>query len=209
MQPTHQALFDSHCHLQDDRLPGLQHLLQEAAAAGVTGMSCNGCWQEDWERVAALAAAAAELQAAASPTGSDHQQPTIILNFGLHPWWVPRRSPDWLQRLRRMLEAHPSAGLGEVGNKLHLGSWWLPGDLSLTPACLLYCTRRAFLRLCGINAACGHAQPVDTACNQPPASWCSVGLTEGRAPPPAAGRSSWKPLRRSCGWVRSCVGRCR
>ncbi|KAL4447365.1 hypothetical protein ABPG77_007398 [Micractinium sp. CCAP 211/92] len=115
MQPTQQALFDAHCHLQDERLPALQHVLQESAAAGVTYLSCNGCWQEDWERVAAAAAAAAEPPLAEGPHGSVHQQPSVIPNFGLHPWWVPRRSHDWLQRLRRMLEAHPSAGLGECG----------------------------------------------------------------------------------------------
>lgn len=117
MQPTQHSLFDAHCHLQDGRLPAMQHVLQEAAAAGVTHLSCNGCWQEDWERVAAAATPApGELPPAASPQGSDHQQPIIVLNFGLHPWWVPQRSPDWLRQLRQMLEAFPSAGLGEVGS---------------------------------------------------------------------------------------------
>ncbi len=123
MQPTQQALFDAHCHLQNERLPALQHVLQESAAAGVTYLSCNGCWQEDWERVAAAAAAAAEPALAEGPHGSVHQQPIVVPNFGLHPWWVPRRSHDWLQRLRHMLEAHPSAGLGEVSSGWPAGVW--------------------------------------------------------------------------------------
>lgn len=93
-------LFDAHCHLQDDRLPGsLDEVLQEAAANGVQQVACNGCWQDDWQAVAAAAAA----------------HPAVVPNFGLHPWWVPRRSPDWLEQLRRFLETHPQAGLGEVG----------------------------------------------------------------------------------------------
>lgn len=98
-------LFDAHCHLQDERLTGqasgrsLDAVLSEAAAAGVRQLACNGCWQEDWPAVAAAAAA---------------HPGTVVPNFGLHPWWVPRRSADWLQQLRRMLEAQPHAGLGEV-----------------------------------------------------------------------------------------------
>ncbi|KAL4443511.1 hypothetical protein ABPG75_011248 [Micractinium tetrahymenae] len=115
MNTTQQPLFDAHCHLQDQRLPALQHVLQEAAAAGVTHLSCNGCWPDDWERVAAAAAAASVPPAAADQQCQAQLQPAIIPNFGLHPWWVPRRSPDWLGRLRCMLEAHPSAGLGECG----------------------------------------------------------------------------------------------
>lgn len=99
-------LFDAHCHLQDERLSGqasgrsLEEVLSEAAAAGVRQVSCNGCWQEDWAAVAAAAAA---------------HPGTIVPSFGLHPWWVPSRSPDWLQQLRRLLEQHLHAGLGEVG----------------------------------------------------------------------------------------------
>lgn len=87
---------------QDDRLAAghtLDHLLSEAAAAGVRTLAVCGCWQEDWGRVAAAAAA---------------HPAAIVPNFGLHPWWVPRRSPDWLQQLRAALQEHPHAGLGEV-----------------------------------------------------------------------------------------------
>ena len=87
--------------VQDERLgpSSLEEVLQEAADGGVQQLACNGCWQEDWGRVAALAAL--------HPTA-------IVPNFGLHPWWLGQRSPDWLQQLRSMLEEHPSAGLGEV-----------------------------------------------------------------------------------------------
>ena len=89
--------------MQDERLPQEEHelheILEEAAAAGEQQVACNGCWQEDWGRVAAIAA---------------RHPAAVVPNFGLHPWWVPRRSPDWLKRLRQMLEQHPHAGLGEV-----------------------------------------------------------------------------------------------
>lgn len=93
------ALVDAHCHLQDERLPdSLEAIIAEAAETGVQQLVCNGCWQEDWGRVAAAAARSA----------------AVLPQFGLHPWWVARRSPDWLQRLRQALVAHPHAGLGEV-----------------------------------------------------------------------------------------------
>ncbi len=129
-------LFDAHCHLQDQRLSGeasgrsLDAVLSEAAEAGVHQLACNGCWQEDWGAVAA---------AAAAHPGS------VVANFGLHPWWVGRRSSEWLQQLRQMLEQHPHAGLGEVGawvawERPDVGCWplelwgreclpWLPANL--------------------------------------------------------------------------------
>ena len=86
--------------VQDERMPGsLQSVLEEAAASGVQQLACNGCWQEDWGRVAAAA--------------RSHPL-AVVANFGLHPWWVPQRSHDWLQQLRRMLVEHPQACLGEV-----------------------------------------------------------------------------------------------
>lgn len=68
---TQPRLFDAHCHLQDPRLAAqgpLDALIEEAAAAGVHQLACNGCWQEDWGHVAAAAAA--------------HPQ-AVLANFGL------------------------------------------------------------------------------------------------------------------------------
>ncbi|KAL3138173.1 hypothetical protein ABBQ38_005399 [Trebouxia sp. C0009 RCD-2024] len=36
-------------------------------------------------------------------------------NFGLHPWFLEGRSDNWLENLRKQLEALPNAGLGECG----------------------------------------------------------------------------------------------
>lgn len=93
-------VYDAHCHLQDDRLAaeGLPGVLADAAASGVTRYACNGCSEEDWEKVLEIARA----------------HPGVSPNLGLHPWWVAGRSPGWLDRLRELLVANPRAGLGEV-----------------------------------------------------------------------------------------------
>ena len=105
-------LFDAHCHLQ-------AHChLRKAAEVGVAALACNGCWQDDWARVAELCADGGGSSggggASSSGSSSGAALPTVVPNFGLHPWWVARRSPDWLERLRAALLAHPTAGLGEV-----------------------------------------------------------------------------------------------
>jgi TatD DNase family protein len=42
--------------------------------------------------------------------------PFIVPQFGLHPWWSGEERPeDWLDRLRQLLLAHPSSGVGEIG----------------------------------------------------------------------------------------------
>lgn len=77
----------------------LLELLEEVASAGVQRLALNGCWQGDWGMVLELA----------------HAHPgRLVPNVGLHPWWVHRRSPDWLQQLRALLLDNPSCGLGEV-----------------------------------------------------------------------------------------------
>jgi Tat protein secretion system quality control protein TatD with DNase activity len=45
-------LFDSHCHLQDERLAAdLDGVLRRAAAAGVRGCMCCGSAEADWAAV--------------------------------------------------------------------------------------------------------------------------------------------------------------
>lgn len=92
-------LYDCHLHLQDERFAGqLEAVLGRAATAGVARMFCNGTREEDWPRLLALARA----------------HPAIVPFFGLHPWFVADRSPEWLDRLREYLALRP-AGLGEIG----------------------------------------------------------------------------------------------
>ncbi len=101
-------LFDAHCHLQDARLQaGWPAVLRRAAAAGVAGVNCCGCTEDDWPTVAELARGR---EAAAA------QRPGVMIfpSFGLHPCHVNGRSPDWLRQLEEVLMAQP-AGIGEIG----------------------------------------------------------------------------------------------
>lgn len=91
--------FDAHCHLQDPRLaPYLNGVLNRARAAGVGRLHVNATSECDWNAVAALADAHSE----------------IICSFGIHPWFLDGRSPDWLVQLRSRL-SHRPAGIGEIG----------------------------------------------------------------------------------------------
>lgn len=92
-------LVDAHCHLQDGFLRhGLEPALIRARAAGVRMMCCNGTHEGDWRYVLGL--------------GRSH--PDICVSLGLHPWYVDERGPDWLDRLRELVAAHP-VGVGEIG----------------------------------------------------------------------------------------------
>lgn len=48
-------------------------MLGDAAAQGICRLSCNGCFEGDWDRV---------LQLVRGQPGH------VVANFGLHPWWV-------------------------------------------------------------------------------------------------------------------------
>ena len=97
---TPPPLFDAHNHLHDARLlPWRAEILAGLPALGVCGAVVNGTREEDWADVASLAAAT----------------PWVIPSFGLHPWHVNTRSPAWKDRLTAMLDAHPGAGVGEIG----------------------------------------------------------------------------------------------
>jgi TatD DNase family protein len=91
--------FDAHNHLQDERFGGEQaSLLATAAAAGVSRMVVNGAGESDWPDVLRLA----------------QQSPLVLPSFGVHPWYVHQRSPDWPAALIRHLDAVPSV-VGEIG----------------------------------------------------------------------------------------------
>jgi TatD DNase family protein len=93
-------LFDTHCHLQDERiLPQAAGIIARAKTAGVTHMLCCGTQESDWDAVAGLA--------------KEHHG--IIPAFGLHPWFVKTRSEKWLEHLESLLIAHPESALGEIG----------------------------------------------------------------------------------------------
>jgi len=91
------VFFDAHNHLQALRFGGQQAGLL-AECPEVARMVVNGCSEEDWPAVAALAEA--------------HRQ--VLPSFGYHPWCIHERSDHWESELNRMLDAHPAA-VGEIG----------------------------------------------------------------------------------------------
>ena len=93
------ALYDAHNHLQDERFGNRQaELLELCRLEGVTAMVVNGSCEEDWPAVEDLA----------------RNHPEVLPSFGYHPWYIGRRSPVWLERLREQLDRIPSA-VGEIG----------------------------------------------------------------------------------------------
>ncbi len=93
-------LFDAHNHLHDARLlPWRADFLAELPALGVHRAVVNGTREGDWPTVAALAA----------------QVPWVLPSFGFHPWHVNERSAGWCETLLHFLDAHPGAGIGEIG----------------------------------------------------------------------------------------------
>lgn len=92
--------LDAHNHLHDARLtPHRSEILEQLARLPIERAVVNGTREEDWEAVATLA----------------REQPFVIPSFGFHPWYVASRSPQWLEKLRALLVAHPHAGVGEIG----------------------------------------------------------------------------------------------
>lgn len=116
-------LFDAHNHLHDEWLSPHRHrILADLATAGVKGCVVNGSNETDWPQVLALC----------SPIKDHPQLVTLIPSFGLHPWEVGNRTPDWQRNLLRHLDAAPHVGVGEIG----LDRWMLerarPEDPRLT-----------------------------------------------------------------------------
>lgn len=93
-------LYDAHNHLQDERFQGRQaELLHAAAGVGVAAMVVNGSSEADWGDVARLG----------------EIYPEVIPSFGVHPWYVHERTPQWLQTLEDLLDEYPRAAVGEIG----------------------------------------------------------------------------------------------
>jgi TatD DNase family protein len=91
--------FDAHNHLQDERLgPELDEVVPSCRRLGIEAMVVNGTCETDWPRVEQLAA----------------RYPFVIPAYGIHPWRVGERSPDWKDHLLRRLE-HAPVAMGEIG----------------------------------------------------------------------------------------------
>ena len=93
-------LFDCHNHIQDVRLfPIISEVMERARNAGVIRMGVKGCCEDDWTRVITVM----------------ENYEGIHPAFGLHPWFIGDRSPDWLQTLEAHLVKYPQASVGEIG----------------------------------------------------------------------------------------------
>jgi TatD DNase family protein len=103
-------LYDAHNHLQDEALvPHHAEIFSALQEIGLRGAVVNGTCEDDWPAVAALA----------------EQQAWVIPSYGVHPWFVAQRTPEWREKLRERL-AHGGCALGEIG----LDRWKQPFDFA-------------------------------------------------------------------------------
>ena len=92
-------LFDAHNHFQDARFGGEQEdLISDCVSVGLSKMVVNGTRESDWPAIVDLA----------------RRHDCVLPSFGLHPWFVHERSPNWLAKLEQQLDAWPGA-VGEIG----------------------------------------------------------------------------------------------
>ena len=93
-------LTDAHCHLQEAELnttlPGWWSLAERLK---IHRWLVNGLHEGDWAHVAKLA----------------REHSGVIPSFGLHPWYVKDRTPEWLEKLRAAVTSHAPTGIGEIG----------------------------------------------------------------------------------------------
>ena len=93
-------LFDTHCHLQDERLlPEVDAVVTRAATAGVRYMLCCGSSEDDWGAVIDLA----------------YRYECVIPALGIHPWYIGTLRSGWNERLEHLLRDHPEVAVGEIG----------------------------------------------------------------------------------------------
>ncbi|CAL5409761.1 unnamed protein product [Camellia sinensis] len=89
-------LFDAHCHLQDPRIFNkVPQLIRTAVDTGIVCFAVNGITEKDWHLVKQMS----------------ESYYSVIPCFGLHPWFVTGRTPNWLSTLKEF----PSAAVGEIG----------------------------------------------------------------------------------------------
>lgn len=103
LTPGPTPLIDAHCHYQDEwLLPHRAEVWADLVSENILHAVVNGTSETDWPEVARLCAAAP------APL-------TLHPSYGLHPWDVGNRSPDWQRALAACLDADPRAGVGEIG----------------------------------------------------------------------------------------------
>ncbi len=91
--------IDSHCHLHDSRIIfDIQSLTSRAKENKVKKMVTCATMEENFEITAQLS----------------KMNPSILPNFGIHPWFIEGVSNQWKNNLEHYLESHLS-GVGETG----------------------------------------------------------------------------------------------
>lgn len=91
---------DSHNHLHDPRLGEPEALVVAMRGEGIDGCVANATCEDDWPAVARLTRKFPGFVRAA---------------FGIHPWRAAEIRPGWQRRLEVLLEADPTASIGECG----------------------------------------------------------------------------------------------
>ncbi len=92
--------IDTHIHLQDYKQKCATDIIEEMSEFGVQKLLCVSATEEDWKKVAILA---------------QTNPQKVIPAFGLHPWYLEKRSANWLSILEDMLQQFPNALVGECG----------------------------------------------------------------------------------------------
>lgn len=106
-------LHDAHNHLQDPLLrPHRETVLRDLQRIGLRAAVVNGTEEADWPLVTEWAEA----------------HPWVVPSYGLHPWFVARRSPHWLKNLTACLEAATARGQRVAVGEIGLDRWKKPFD---------------------------------------------------------------------------------
>ncbi len=93
-------MFDSHCHLTDERFAGeVDDVLARARAAGVNGVVTIASGLDDAVAAAVIAGA----------------QPDVWCTAGVHPHAAAQQQDGWMDRLRDLLDHPRCVAIGEAG----------------------------------------------------------------------------------------------
>lgn len=93
-------LFDSHCHLTDERLiADVDQVIEAARAEGVTRMTTVGADPDDFDPVLEIA----------------HRFEGIYAAIGIHPHIADRTEPGLLERIRELAADPAVVAIGETG----------------------------------------------------------------------------------------------
>lgn len=92
--------YDAHNHLQDAWLrPHRDRVTSDLAQVPLGAAVVNGTCESDWRHVVSL----------------QREFAYVRPSFGVHPWMIGNARPTWKEALLQQLDAHPDAGVGEIG----------------------------------------------------------------------------------------------